>query len=119
MRNPYELTATVGFAGGETIQFAEREATGAIGAGVAISVQAFELVEPHLVIVAPTWTVAHRYGVFDLDATALKGLASRLLDEAAILRTRDGATVEASLLVSLSVWLDSRANTASVSVFGI
>jgi hypothetical protein len=77
------LKPTVGSIGGMSVQFAEGRWPGEVGAGLALSDEAFDLVEPHLRGACPGWTAAHRYGVFELPAPARARLAEILRRESA------------------------------------
>jgi hypothetical protein len=110
--------------GGLTIQFAEGRWAGRqhdeIGEGVALSEDAFDLVEPSLRSACPEWTPMHRYGVFELPIGAVVLLASLLRIEA---KRRSEATCGAEknveLLQNLSDWLDARRNGGPLSILGI
>ena len=113
-----DFTFTTGFVDGETIQFADTKRwSGKIGAGIAISEAAFDLVEPHLRAVAPNWTTGHRYGTFRLSANARAGLAKRLRSEA---DTLSNATSKDALFKALADWLEERTDKdRRVSILGI
>lgn len=108
---------TDGLVRGEVIQFADGRWPGVVGAGIAVSEEGFDLVEPHLRAAAPSWTSDHRYGVFELKAPVRKELARRLMAEAAALPQ---AEPKASLFRALAAWLEQRLDEwKPVSVFGI
>lgn len=95
---------TYGLVSGEVIQFADGRWPGIVGAGIAVSEEGFDLVEPHLRAAAPSWTSDHRYGVFELKAPAREELARRLMAE--LRRSRK----QTQRLRSLGHWLPSWSN---------
>ena len=108
---------TEGLVGGEVVQFADGRWPGVVGAGIALSEEGFDLVEPHLRAAAPGWTSDHRYGVFELEAPARKELARRLLAEASAFPETEPMV---SLFRALAAWLEQRLDEwKPVSVFGI
>lgn len=108
---------TDGLAAGEVIQFADGRWPGVVGAGIAISEEGFDLVEPHLRAAAAGWTPDHRYGVFELKAPARRELATRLTAEVAALPEVEPQAV---LFKALAAWLEQRLDGCkTVSVFGI
>ncbi len=119
-----DLTPTRGLVGGLTIQFAEGRWTGRsdseIGEGVALSEEAFNLVEPSLRSACGEWTSMHRYGVFQLPGGAAPSLASLLRAEAErITQATCGSEKEADLLRNLANWLDARRDRRPISILGI
>lgn len=117
MSKPDDFAFTTGLVGGETIQFADGRSPGKIGAGIALSEEAFDLVEPHLRAVAPDWTAGHRYGTFELNAHARARLAKRLRSEADVL---PDATSRDALFRALADWLEERTDEdRPVSILGI
>ena len=119
-----ELKRTVGLVGGLTIQFAEGRWTGRwegeIGEGIALEIEAFDLIEPCLRAACPEWTSMHRYGVFELPVKGRPQLAMLLRSEAA--RIRDlgsGSAKEAALFGTLADWLEARCDGRAISILGI
>ena len=111
------LEPTVGLVGGSTIQFVEGRWGEEIGEGVALSEEAFALVEPHLQTACPHWTAAHRYGVFELPTPAkasLVGLLRAKVDDAS-----KRSTQEKQLLRELADWLEACSEDNSISILGI
>ena len=108
---------TDGLVAGEAIQFAEGRWPGVVGAGITMTEESFDLIEPHLRAASPDWNADHRYGLFELKARARQELAKRLLAEAA---TLPEAEAKARLFTALAVWLEQRLDGwKQVSVFGI
>ena len=117
MPKPDDFTFTIGLVGGETIQFADGRSPGKIGAGIALSEEAFDLVEPHLRAVVPKWTAGYRFGTFELNARARTSLAKSLQSEANVL---SGANSKVTLFRVLANWLEERTDKKGpVSIFGI
>src|SRR5690348_17157599 len=100
-----EFHLTDGLVAGEVIQFADGRWPGVVGAGIAMTEESFDLVEPHLRAAAPDWTADHRYGVFELNAYARQELAKRLLAEVV---TFPEAEAKALLFKALAAWLEQR-----------
>jgi hypothetical protein len=114
------LKPTVGLVGGPTVQFAEGRWPDEIGGGVALSEEAFELVEPHVRRACPAWTEAHRYGVFELPRSARAPLVSSLRSEAIHLRSfPDNSEGKTELFDSLADWLARRCDEGDVSILGV
>jgi len=112
-----EFHFTDGLVAGDVIQFADGRWRGVAGAGIAMTEESFDLVEPHLRAAAPGWTADHRYGVFELKAHARQELAKRLLAEAVTLPETEA---KALLFKALAAWLAQRPDGwKPVSVFGI
>ena len=110
------FTFTTGLVGGETIQFADGRWPGVFGAGISMTEETFDLIEPHLRMAAPDWTSDHRYGVFELSASARRELAKRLRTEANMLRDPDATS---ALFNTLASWLEMRPEELQpVGVFG-
>jgi hypothetical protein len=108
---------TDGLVAGEVIQFADGRWPSVVGAGITMTEESFDLVEPHLRAASPDWTADHRYGVFELKAHARQELAKRLLAETA---TLPDAEAKARLFKALAAWLGERLDGwKPVSVFGI
>lgn len=117
----FELKPTTGLSGGDVIQFADGswEQGRAIGAGVAISEDAFDLIEPYLQQVWLQWAPARRYGVTELPAAVRVALVGSLKAEAAGLDTASESD-KRSLFEGLAAWLAQRLGPEqSVSIFGI
>ncbi len=111
------FTLTTGLAGGEAVQFADGRWPGEIGAGIAIREQAFDLIEPHLLAVAPDWTIGHGYGVFELSVGARARLAKSLRSVAS---DSAEATAKDALFRALAGWLEERPDEDSpVSILGL
>lgn len=94
---------------GMTVQFAERRRDGDVGAGVALTLEAFDLVEPCLKASCPTWTKMHTYGVFDIPADTVPRLIEAL---------RAGGHAD-SFNGELASWLASRRPNVRVSFLGV
>ncbi len=119
-----ELKPTVGLVGGSTIQYAEGRWTGRrddeIGEGVALTEEAFDLVEPSLRSACPEWTPMHRYGVFELPVEATASLASLLRAKAeCFTQATYGSEKKAELLRNLADWLDARPDRRPITILGI
>lgn len=111
------FTLTTGLAGGETVQFADGRWPGEIGAGIAIREEAFDLIEPHLLAVAPDWTIGHRYGVFELSVGARTRLAKSLRS---VVSDSAEATAKDTLFRALAGWLEERPDEDTpVSILGL
>jgi hypothetical protein len=119
MTNPFKVRRCNGLAGGETIQFVAGAWPDEVGEGVVLSEEAFTRIEPLLSAACPTWTDAHRYGVFDLPAAARRSLAQLLQTEALRYRADggEGASV-ASMLAELAEWLELQGEEGRVSFLG-
>ncbi|PSJ37880.1 hypothetical protein C7I55_19405 [Sphingomonas deserti] len=109
----FRLKPTVGLIPGMTIQFAEGRWTGRseneIGDGVAVTDEAFNSIAPLVLATCPGWTPDHRYGVYELGATACSELVQALRLEADRLRESTGeARSKANLLHGLANWLEPR-----------
>jgi hypothetical protein len=106
-----------GLVAGEVIQFADGRSPGVVGAGVTMTEECFDLIEPHLRAVSPDWTADHRYGVFELKAPVRQELAKRLLAEVDTLPVSEA---KARLFKALAGWLEQRVDEwKPVSIFGI
>jgi hypothetical protein len=105
----FELTATTGLVAGLTIQFAEVSSADEIGAGVAMSEEAFDLVEPHLYAVWPKWNINSRYGVSKIPVAVRILLMDALRAGIShVEATSPTADKQARLLGGLADWLASR-----------
>jgi hypothetical protein len=119
MATTYELTPTIGLVGGMTVQFADGRWPGEIGHGVAMTDEAFNIVEPHLMAAAPEWTAAHRYGAFELRPAVRLALVAAFRNELSDLRRRSSQHLQADFLEALARWLEARLDEAwPVSVLG-
>lgn len=106
-----------GLVAGEVIQFADGRWPGVVGAGITMTEEYFDLVEPLLRAVSPDWTADHRYGVFELKVQARQELAKRLLAEVDTLPLSEA---QARLFKALAGWLVERLDGwKPVSIFGI
>lgn len=114
----FRLIQTNGLIGGMTVQFAEGHWPGELGAGLAMTDEAFDIVEPELAAAAQGWTPMHRYGVFKLEAAARGEVRLRLLRRAAEMEAL-GNLAQATMLTELAAWLNERLDERqAVSVFG-
>jgi hypothetical protein len=111
------FTLTTGLAEGETVQFADGRWPGEIGGGIAITEEAFDLVEPNLRAAAPDWTIGHRYGVFELSVGARARLAKSLRS---VSSDSAEATAKDALFSALAGWLEERPDEDTpVSILGL
>lgn len=111
------FTFTSGLAEGETVQFADGHWPGKIGGGITIKEEAFDLIEPHLRAVAPSWTFGHRYGVFELSVGARTRLAKTL--RSVVSDSAEG-TARDALFRALAGWLEERLDEDTpVSILGL
>lgn len=116
MKSDLTLQFTRELSPGEVIQFAEGRWNEIIGAGVALSEPAFDLVEPFLQAICAEWTPEHRFGVFELPSGSATKLAKALQGEACVVADQD----KKAFLQRLSKWLDQRGAAGSViSVLGL
>lgn len=119
MAGTYELTPTIGLAGGMTVQFADGRWPGEIGHGVAMTDEAFNIVEPHLKAAASDWTSDHRYGVFELRPAVRLALIVAFRSKSSDLRRQTSQHAQADFLETLARWLEARSDEAwPVSVLG-
>jgi hypothetical protein len=107
------LKPTLGLAHGETIQFALGRWPGDVGAGVALTEEAFDTIEPHLRRVWPQWDPKGRYGVTELPSSVTGALVQALRIAAS-----QPATSTRDLFSQLSDWLEAHGNQP-VSILGI
>jgi hypothetical protein len=114
------LTPTIGLVGGMTVQFAEGSPHSEIGEGLAISDEAFDLVEPLIGTSCPGWTPLHRYGVFELSPASRTALMTALRNEAERLGRKANEDAETmTFFMRLSDWLAARLDgPISVSILG-
>lgn len=123
-RHDLELKPTIGVCGGLTIQFAEGRWTGRhefeIGEGLALTEEAFDLIEHCLRTVCPEWTPMHRYGVFELPDQTRLSLSTLLRSEAAhVEEGSNGAGSKSEMFGRLADWLDGRSAETPISILGI
>jgi hypothetical protein len=120
MAADFHLTPTTGLVGGMTVQFAEGAWPGEIGSGVAMTDEAFNIIEPLLRAAAPGWTSMHRYGVFELTPSVRADLTKTFKSKVAeYLQKEPEAQPKIQMLEELSAWLEARADRiGSVSVLG-
>jgi hypothetical protein len=119
MADAFEVRPCNGLISGDTIQFVAGAWPDEVGGGVALSDEAFTLIEPLLSAASPSWTDAHRYGVFDLPAAARRSLSQLLHTEA--LRYPAGSeerTNVASLFTELAEWLELQGEEGRVAILG-
>ena len=115
----FSVEPTVGLVGGATIQFAEGRADD-IGAGIAVSEEAFSLVEPCLMTAWDGWASEARYGVSELPASARVALVDCVRAEAAELRRAStGKNDKADFLERIADWLAARCDERPVSILGV
>ena len=117
----FELKATTGLIAGLTIQFSEVFSDDEIGEGVAMSEEAFNLVEPHLHASWPQWNINSRYGVSELPAAVRTALMDALrADIGRVDTTSPKADGQARLLGDLADWLASRlSERQAISILGL
>ena len=103
-----------------TVQFADGAWPGDIGDGLAMTDEAFDVVEPLIQRTVPSWTSMHRYGVFELASLARSALANTFRSKAEEYRRADRELQpEAEMLEELATWLEARSNQLEpVSVLG-
>lgn len=111
MSNAVRYTHTAGLVSGETVQFAEGSWPGPIGAGIAVEEDAFDLIEPHLRLAAPSWSDGHRYGTFELGVQTRSELAKRLRDSAEL---PSHPEADRALLRAVAIWLEERTDEKTV-----
>ncbi|NBW08184.1 MAG: hypothetical protein EBR82_09175 [Caulobacteraceae bacterium] len=118
MASQFKLTPTTGIVAGMTVQFADGVWPGEIGEGLAMTDDAFDVVEPLIQHAVPGWTSMHRYGVFELTPLVRPALARIFRDKAADYLATDQHP-EANMLDELAEWLEAReSQVRSVSVLG-
>ena len=102
------LKTTIGLATGAIVQFAEGTWSSAghtLGAGVAMTEEAFGRIEPLLGRAWTDWDPGFRYGVAEVPATARTALVRVLIDAAERERC-EGA--ERQLLRAFAAWIAER-----------
>ncbi len=110
-----DLQLTNGLIGGETIQFAEGRYPGPVGAGVAMSEESFDLVEPHVQAACPAWTSDYRYGVFELTALDRRSRLQFLRDAEA----ESAVSAVGNLYGRLADWIEPLCeNNEPISICG-
>jgi hypothetical protein len=115
----FTLRPTTGLVPGMTIQFAEGSWPGDIGEGVAVTDEAFDSLEPHLLAACPGWTPMHRYAPYDLSASACPALAQLLRSEGKRLRKTGERLGESALFLDLAGWLEVRCDAGrTLSILG-
>ena len=113
------LMPTVGLVPGLTIQFAVGSPD-AVGAGVALSEDAFDAIEPHLRRVWPEWNSMGRYGVTELPRSIAAALVQELRGEASYVGSASQEAVsKAELFNRLADWLDDHGGQEPISILGI
>ncbi|MFC3077710.1 hypothetical protein ACFODL_06380 [Phenylobacterium terrae] len=111
-----ELKPTTGLATGLVIHFAEGT-WNTLGAGVAMSEEAFDLVEPLLKVAWPEWSYGMRYGVSEIPGPARRTLLSELLETS---RDEGRPEIERRLFAGLAAWLSTRLHDdQAVTILGI
>ncbi len=110
------LVPTTGLIGGMTIQFAEGAWPGEIGSGVAMSDEAFDLIEPSVKSACDKWSSGHRYGVFEISVSERRELLRLLRDIETRMLSR---AEEVDLVRGLANWIEAHCEVdGPVSILG-